>query len=383
MKATLLKRVPFSRPNVSDQARQYVGQVLDGQHLAGDGSFTQRCTVELENRLAGHCLIVHSGTAALEMAVMLADIGPGDEVILPSFTFSSTANAVALRGGVPVFVDVRADTMNLDETLIEDAITARTKAILPVHYAGICAEMDTINYIAGSYDLYVIEDAAQAYMSTYKGRQAGTMSDASAFSFHETKNVISGEGGAIRVSSRFDFERSEIIREKGTNRKQFLQGFVDKYTWTDIGSSYLPGELSSALLLSDLQRAVEILNYRVRCYERYYDGFEDIARTGRIRTPFIPEDCTTNGHMFYMILRDGDDRAAFIDATNGRGIATPFHYIPLHSAPAGRKCGRVHGSMDVTDRQSSALVRMPMYLGVEEHLDEIIEVSRTYLEATV
>lgn len=371
--------IPFNVPLVGESGRRYVLDALDSGHLSGDGPFTRRCTALLEERLGGHVLLTHSGTAALELAAMLADLGPGDEVIMPSFTFSSTANAVVLRGATPVFVDIRPDTQNIDETLVEDATTSATKAIVPVHYAGVCAEMDAVNAIADEKHLFVFEDAAQAYGSTYRGRAAGTLSDASAFSFHETKNVISGEGGAIWVGSEILSERAEIIREKGTNRRQFLRGAVDKYTWTDVGSSYLPNEITAALLLSQLERADEITRYRFGCYRRYVDAFSELEASGRVGCPTVPTHCTTNGHIFYILLRDLDDRTAFIKHMKQHGVLAPFHYVPLHSSPAGRRFGRAHGELRQTTRQSERLVRMPMYFGVEEHLDKIIDVAHLYL----
>lgn len=324
-------------------------------------------------------LLTHSGTAALEMAAMLADIGPGDEVIMPSFTFSSTANAVVLRGAVPVFVDIREDTLNIDEALIPEAVTPATKAILPVHYAGVCAEMDTINALAAKSGLFVIEDAAQALGSTYNGRAAGTLSNAAAFSFHETKNIVSGEGGAVWVDDEALFERAEIIREKGTNRRQFLSGAVDKYTWVDFGSSYLPSEIVAAYLLSQLEKLEEITAYRVGCYNRYFEAFSDLAKAGRISLPRIPAGCTTNGHIFYLLLRDVHDRTGFIAHMKESGITTPFHYVPLHASPAGRRFGRAHGGMVWTDRQSQCLVRLPLYLGIHDNLDRVVDVARDYL----
>ncbi|MGB3739032.1 MAG: dTDP-4-amino-4,6-dideoxygalactose transaminase [Pontixanthobacter sp.] len=371
--------IPFNIPAVNDASRRYVMESLENRHTSGDGPFTNRCHALLEKRLNGRVLLTHSGTSALELATLLAEIGPGDEVIMPSFTFSSTANAVALRGATPVFVDIRPDTLNIDENAIEPAITPATKAILPIHYAGICAEMDTINAIAARHNLFVFEDAAQALGSTYKGRPAGTLSQAGAFSFHQSKNIVSGEGGALWMADGHHANRAETIREKGTNRRQFLRGAVDKYTWVDIGSSYLPSDLVAAYLLSQLEEVDAITHYRANCFDYYMAAFADLAAGGRVELPTVPDDCTTNGHLFYLLLNDAEDRDAFIAHMKAAGITCPFHYVPLHSTPAGVRYGRADCPLPVTDMQSARLVRLPLYLGVEPQLFRIATISRSYL----
>lgn len=376
-----MNKIPFNVPNMVGREKDYLLEVLSQGHLSGDGPFTAKCHAWLSEHIGGRGLLTHSCTGALEMACLLADLQPGDEVILPSYTFVSTANAVALRGAVPVFVDIREDTLNINEALIEDAITQKTKAIIAVHYAGVVAEMDTINAIAKRNGLFVIEDAAQALFSTYRDRQAGTLSDAAAFSFHETKNILSGEGGALVLQDKTLGLRAEILREKGTNRSQFFRGAIDKYTWVDLGSSYLPGELIAAFLYAQLEHADEIISYRRAVCETYRSGFEALAAEGRVRLPIAPDHCVPNGHMFYLLLRDQEDRAAFIGNMKKAGIMTPFHYVPLHSSPAGRKLGRVHGSMMHTDGLSDRLVRLPVYYGVKDRQDQIIESALSALQA--
>lgn len=375
-----MKKIPFNIPNSVGDERKYIEQALAQGHLSGDGPFSKRCHAWLETHIGGRALLTHSCTGALEIACLLARLEPGDEVILPSYTFVSTANAVALRGATPVFVDIRADTLNIDEALIEGAITGRTKAIIAVHYAGVVAEMDPINAIAGRHGLFVIEDAAQALFSTYHGRQAGTLSHAAAFSFHETKNVLSGEGGALIVRDEPAFHRAEILREKGTNRSQFFRGAIDKYTWVDLGSSYLPGELVAAFLYAQLEKASAITQYRREVCGAYREAFADHAAQGRVSLPAHPAHCEPNGHMFYLLLRDLDDRTAFIEAMKAAGIITPFHYVPLHSSPAGRQLGRTHGVMTNTDGLSERLVRLPVFYGVKADQDRIIETALNALQ---
>lgn len=370
-----MSKVNFNVPNVVGSEKEYLLQALEQGHLSGDGPFTKKCHAWFEQALGGHALLTHSCTGALEMACILADLQPGDEVILPSYTFVSTANAVVLRGAVPVFVDIRPDTLNIDEALIEAAITERTKAIMAVHYAGVVAEMDPIADIAQRHGLFVIEDAAQALFSTYHGRQAGTLSDAAAFSFHETKNILSGEGGALIVQDETYFNRAEVIREKGTNRSQFFRGSVDKYTWVDVGSSYLPSELIAAFLYAQLENVKAITAYRKSVCDLYREAFTPLAEAGRVRLPVIPDHCDANGHMFYLLLDDLEDRSRFIQAMKASEIMTPFHYVPLHSAPAGQKYGRVSGSMVNTDTLSERLVRLPMYYGVKDALPRITDVA--------
>lgn len=371
--------IPFNRPGLVGRELEYIKQAVDAGHLSGDGQFTRKCHAWLQDRLGGHALLTHSCTAALEMAAILADLQPGDEVILPSYTFVSTANAIVLRGATPVFVDVRPDTLNIDETVIESAITDRTRAIMAVHYAGVCAEMDAINEIAKRHNLFVIEDAAQAMLSTYKGRQAGSLSDAAAFSFHETKNLLSGEGGALIVHSEKLADRAEIIREKGTNRRQFFRGAVDKYTWVDLGSSYLPSELIAAFLYAQLEHAEAVTRRRIEICDTYRIAFQGLADSGRIELPTVPQHCGFNGHMFYLLMRDLDDRASFIAAMKAAGVMSPFHYVPLHSAPAGLKFGRAHGDMAVTNRQSERLVRLPVFWELGDGVTRVIDAALGYL----
>lgn len=372
--------IPFNRPGLVGRELEYIKQAVDEGHLSGDGQFTRKCHAWLEERLGGHALLTHSCTAALEMAAILADLQPGDEVILPSYTFVSTANAIVLRGATPVFVDVRPDTLNIDETVIESAITDRTRAIMAVHYAGVCAEMDAINEIAKRHNLFVIEDAAQAMLSTYKGRQAGTLSDAAAFSFHETKNLLSGEGGALIVHSEKLADRAEIIREKGTNRRQFFRGAVDKYTWVDLGSSYLPSELIAAFLYAQLEHAEAVTRRRVEICDTYRMAFQGLADAGRVELPTVPQHCGFNGHMFYLLLRDLEDRSSFIAAMKSAGVMSPFHYVPLHSAPAGLKFGRAHGDMAVTNRQSERLVRLPVFWELGDGVSHVIDAALAHLK---
>jgi dTDP-4-amino-4,6-dideoxygalactose transaminase len=313
------------------------------------------------------------------MAAILADIRPGDEVIMPSYTFVSTANAFVLRGGVPVFVDIRPDTLNIDEKLIEQAITPRTKAIVPVHYAGVACEMDTIMAIADRHRLLVIEDAAQGVMARYKGRSLGSIGDVGCYSFHETKNVVSGEGGALLINNPEFVERAEIIREKGTNRSKFFRGQVDKYTWVDVGSSYLPGEIIAAFLWAQMQEADSITARRMALWNRYHEAFADLEACGRVRRPIIPANCQHNAHMYYLLLDDLHDRTSFIESMKADGINCVFHYVPLHSAPQGLECGRVSGDMKLTSDLSERLVRLPLWIGLEEHQDRVINVARSCL----
>jgi len=372
--------IPFNRPNPVGKEEIYLLEAVRSGHLSGDGSFTKRCHKWLSENIGGHALLTHSCTAGLEIACLLADLQPGDEVILPSYTFVSTANAVALRGAIPVFVDIRADTLNIDETLIEAAITDKTKAIIAVHYAGVVAEMDMINDIAKRYNLFVIEDAAQAMMSTYHGRKAGTLSDASAFSFHETKNILSGEGGALLLQNEKLFHRAEILREKGTNRSQFFRGSVDKYSWVDLGSSYLPSELIAAYLCAQLEEAGPITQYRLDLCAAYKEAFSTLAKASRLRLPIVPEHCQDNGHMFYFLLGSLEERSSFIAHMKAKGILTPFHYVPLHSSVAGQKFGRSHGSMDVTNDVSDRLVRLPVFYGLKSEQDTVIQAALDWFD---
>ena len=336
-------------------------------------------TSGLSNELvAAKALLTHSCTAALEMAALLLDIQPGDEVIMPSFTFVSTANAFVLRGGVPVFVDIREDTLNLDERLIEAAITPRTKAIVPVHYAGVACEMDTIMAIARRHGLKVVEDAAQGVMSSYKGRALGSIGDLGAYSFHETKNVISGEGGALLVNDPELALRAEIIREKGTDRSRFFRGEVDKYTWQEVGSSFLPGELIAAFLWAQLEEAERITNDRLASWARYHELLEPLEAKGILRRPVIPEGCQHNAHMYYVLLAPEIDRQAVLNELKRNEIYSVFHYVPLHSSPAGQRYGRVHGSLEMTNGQSERLIRLPLWVGITaEQQDRVASVLGT------
>ena len=365
--------VPFNKPYMTGKELWYIAQAHHEGWLAGDGGFTRKCNAWLEARTgAGKALLTHSCTAALEMAAILADVQPGDEVIMPSYTFVSTANAFVLRGAVPVFVDIRPDTLNLDERLIEAAITERTKAIVPVHYAGVGCEMDAIMAIAREHDLLVIEDAAQGVMASYKGRPLGSIGHLGALSFHETKNVISGEGGALLVNDPRFAERAEVIREKGTNRSQFFRGQVDKYTWVDLGSSYLPSELIAAFLWAKMEEADRITRQRVGLWNTYNQWLKEPETAGLLRRPVVPAHCAHNAHMYYVLLPDLSIRTAFIARLKSLGIHPVFHYVPLHSAPAGRRFGRAHGPMTVTDDIADRLVRLPMWLGLEEDQAKVI-----------
>jgi len=371
-----MTKIPFNRPFMTGQEQAYIAQAHALGHLSGDGEFTRRCHAWLENRTgADKALLTHSCTAALEMAALLLDLKPGDEVIMPSFTFVSTANAFVLRGAVPVFVDIRADTLNIDESLIEAAITPRTRAICVVHYAGVACEMDEIMSIAGRHGLAVVEDAAQGIMSTYKGRALGAIGALGALSFHETKNIISGEGGALLVNDPTLVERAEIIREKGTNRSKFFRGQVDKYTWVEVGSSYLPSEILAAFLAAQLDEADPITSRRLALWNRYHAWAAAHEADGRLRRPIVPDHCTHNAHMYYLLLRDLDDRTRFISRLKQEGIGAVFHYIPLHSSPAGMRHGRAAGELPVTDSVSDRLVRMPLWIGLEERLDRVLAVA--------
>lgn len=372
--------VPFNKPYLTGKELHNIAAAHGHGQLAGDGQFTRSCNLWLEQRTGSHkALLTHSCTAALEMAAILVDLQPGDEVIMPSYTFVSTANAFALRGAVPVFVDIRPDTLNLDERKIEAAITPRTRAIAPVHYAGVGCDMDAIMAIAERHGLLVIEDAAQGIMATHRDRPLGAIGHLGAFSFHETKNIISGEGGALLINDPALVERAEIIREKGTNRSQFFRGQVDKYTWVDIGSSYLPGEIIAAFLWAQMEEADAITDRRRSIWERYHVAFETLERAGRLRRPVIPEHCGHNAHLYYLLLRDLDDRTAFIQAMKAEDIGCVFHYVPLHCAPQGKKIGRMADDLAVTIDLSDRLVRLPLWLGLEEEQERVIETVQRVL----
>jgi dTDP-4-amino-4,6-dideoxygalactose transaminase len=365
--------IPFNKPYMTGKELWYISQAHASGHLAGDGMFTKKCSAWLEQRIGCQkALLTHSCTAALEMAAILADIQPGDEVIMPSYTFVSTANAFVLRGGVPVFVDIRPDTLNIDETKIEAAITPRTKAIAPVHYAGVACEMDTIMDIARRHNLLVIEDAAQGIMSTYKGRPLGSIGHMAALSFHETKNIISGEGGALLINDRRFVERAEMIREKGTNRSQFFRGQVDKYTWVDVGSSYLPCEVIAAFLWAQMEEADPITKRRLDIWSNYHQWFASLEKAGKVQRPTVPRECVHNAHMYYLLLPGLEQRTELIARLKSKGINTVFHYIPLHSSPRGRTVGRAVGDMTNTDNAGDRLVRLPMWLGLEDQLANLI-----------
>lgn len=366
--------IPFNKPHLGGKELWYIAQAHAKGQMAGDGSFTKQCQGWLEQRTGCRkALLTHSCTAALEMAAILADLQPGDEVIMPSFTFVSTANAFVLRGAVPVFVDIRLDTLNLDETLIEAAITPRTRAIVPVHYGGVGCAMDVILAIAARQGLLVIEDAAQGIMATHRGRSLGAIGHLGTLSFHETKNIISGEGGALLINDPALAARAEIIREKGTNRSQFFRGQVDKYTWVDIGSSYLPGEIIAAFLWAQMEEADAITVRRQALWWRYHEAFAPLEQGGRVRRPVVPEGCGHNAHLYYLLLRDLADRTAFIAAMRDAGIHCVFHYVPLHSAPQGQAVGRAVGDLPVTTDLADRLVRLPLWLGLEAEQERVIE----------
>lgn len=366
--------IPFNKPYLTGKELHYIAEAHTRGQLAGDGHFTKLCSTWLEKSTGCHkALLTHSCTAALEIAAILADIQPGDEVIMPSYTFVSTANAFVLRGAVPVFVDIRPDTLNIDESLIESAITGRTKAIVPVHYAGVACEMDVIMDIARRHGLLVIEDAAQAVMASYKGRPLGTIGHIGCYSFHETKNIISGEGGALLINDERLVERGEIIREKGTNRSLFFRGQVDKYTWVDIGSSYLPGEIVAAFLWAQMQEADNITMNRLTLWDKYHSAFETLETSSDIHRPRIPENSVHNAHMYYLLLKDLKQRTWFIEHMKKKGIYCVFHYVPLHTAPEGmrRKIGdsRLPVTCDLADR----LVRLPLWVGLNDLQFDVID----------
>lgn len=364
-------RIPFNLPPVTGDEMQYIAEAIAARKICGDGKFTRLCQAWMEERFhAKKVLLTTSGTAALDMAMLLCDFAPGDEVILPSYTFSSTANSIVLGGAIPVFIDIRPDTMNIDEKKIEAAITEKTKAIVVVHYAGVACEMDTIMDIAARYRLKVIEDAAQGIMSTYKGKALGTIGDYGCYSFHETKNLSMGEGGALVVNHAEDVGRAEIFWEKGTNRSQFYRGQVDKYTWVDFGDSYLPSELNAAYLWAQLQHAEEIQKSRMAAWNLYYELLSPLREAEKIEMQTIPKECEHNAHMFYIKTKDLDERTKLLSHLKDCDIAAVFHYVPLHSAPAGKKFGRFHGKDIYTTKESDRLVRLPMYYGIKKETVE-------------
>lgn len=359
--------ISFNVPPYIGKEDKYIKQAIDSRKICGDGQFTKKCNEKFEEITdAKKVLMTTSGTSALEMAALLADIKPGDEVIMPSYTFVSTANAFVLRGATIVFVDIRPDTMNIDENLIEDAITEKTKAIVPVHYGGVACEMDTICDIAKRHNLVVVEDAAQGVMSFYKGRALGSIGDFGCYSFHETKNYSMGEGGAVLVNHEKNVERAEIIREKGTNRTKFFRGQIDKYTWVDLGSSYLQSELNCAYLYAQIENPDIINNDRLKSWNTYYELLTPLKEKGCIDLPIVPEGCVHNAHMFYIKTKDLEERSKLIAFLKENGIGAVFHYIPLHSSPAGQQFGRFHGEDKYTTKESERLLRLPMYYGLEK-----------------
>jgi dTDP-4-amino-4,6-dideoxygalactose transaminase len=368
-------RIPFNRPYMTGKELWYIAQAHANHQLAGDGQFTKRCQAWIAAKTGTRkALLTTSCTAALEMAALLADLGPGDEVIMPSYTFSSTANAFVLRGAVPVFVDIREDTLNLDESLVRSAITPRTKAIVVVHYAGVSCEMDAIMAVAEEHGLIVIEDAAQGVMASYRDRPLGTIGHLGAYSFHETKNLISGEGGALLVNDERFKDRAEILWEKGTNRSQFFRGQVDKYTWVDAGSSFLPSELVAAFLWAQMEEAEPITTRRLSLWNRYHDAFAALERDGLARRPRVPNNCVHNAHLYFLLLPSLAQRTALIEELARQDVNAVFHYVPLHSSPAGRRFGRAAGPLPITDSLSDRLVRLPMWIGLEEFQDRVCEV---------
>lgn len=375
--------ISFNEPTVLGFEEKYVQQVYEAKKLSGDGQFTKKCHTWFEKQLpCKKALLTTSCTAALEMAAILSDIQPGDEVILPSYTFVSTANAFVLRGANLVFVDIRPDTMNIDEQKIEAAITAKARVIVPVHYAGVACEMDTIMEIAKRYNLLVVEDAAQGVTSTYKGRQLGTIGHLGCYSFHETKNYTCGEGGALIINDDRLIERAEIIREKGTNRSRFFRGQVDKYTWVDLGSSYLPSEFNAAYLLAQLDNAGVILHDRLNSWDAYYKQLKPLEEKGVVGLPSVPDTCSHNAHMFYIKVKDLEERTNLILHLKKHGISSVFHYIPLHSSPAGQRYGRFSGEEQYTTVESERLLRLPLYYGLDEKtVAEVVECIRRFYTA--
>ena len=374
--------IPFNIPPASGKEIAYIQQAIKNHKICGDGEFTKKCSAWMQNKFNAHkVLLTTSGTTALEMAAVLCDIQAGDEVIMPSYTFCSTANAFVQRGAKIVFVDIRPDTMNIDETKIEEAVTAKTKAIVPVHYAGVSCEMNAIMKIAKKHNLFVVEDAAQGVMSSYKGKALGTIGDFGCYSFHETKNYSMGEGGAIVINNPQYIERAEIIREKGTNRSQFWRGQVDKYTWIEYGSSFLPSELNAAYLWGQLEIADEINNDRLTSWNEYYQNLTELEKKGCIELPVIPSDCVHNAHMFYIKVKDIEERTRLIEFLKHKDIGAVFHYVPLHSASAGKKYGFFFGRDIYTTKESERLLRLPMYYGLtKENINKICNTIKLFWE---
>ncbi|CAA6676545.1 MULTISPECIES: dTDP-4-amino-4,6-dideoxygalactose transaminase [unclassified Lentimonas] len=373
--------IPFNKPFIIGKELEYIQDAVSKGHLSGDGAYTKKCHKWMEQQYgAKKVLLTHSCTAALEMAAILSNLSTGDEVIMPSYTFVSTANAFVMRGATPVWCDIRADTLNIDENQIEALITPNTKAITVVHYAGVAAEMDTIMAIALKHNLLVIEDAAQGVNATYKGRYLGTIGHLGAYSFHETKNIITGEGGALLINDERFIKRSEVIREKGTNRCQFFRGEVDKYTWVDIGSSFLPSELVAAFLYAQLEDSKIITTQRKRIFQRYYEGLHSLERQGILRRPIIPDTCEHNAHMFYIILNEEPVRHHLIHHLKAHDIHSVFHYVPLHNSPAGKKYGKQACALPVTERYSERLLRLPCYYGLDsQSIDRVLKAVHLHL----
>jgi dTDP-4-amino-4,6-dideoxygalactose transaminase len=373
-------KIPFNKPYLTGKELEYISEAHAQLHLSGNGQLTEKCQAWFEENIGCQkALLTHSCTAALEMAAILADIKAGDEIIMPSFTFVSTANAFVLRGGVPVFVDIRSDTLNIDETKIEAAITDKTKAVVPVHYAGVACELDTIIKIADKYKLWIIEDAAQGIMSRFRGRPLGSYGHLACLSFHETKNLISGEGGALLINEPGFIERAEIIWEKGTNRSKFFRGEVDKYSWVDIGSSYLPSDIIAAFLWAQIENVEAINQQRMKIWNWYHRAFADLEKQGAVRRPISPNDNSHNAHMYYLLLKDLRTRNMLIAKLKGSGINAVFHYVPLHSSPAGLKYGRTHADLFYTAKISERLVRLPFWIGMTE--DDLEYVASAVYEA--
>lgn len=374
--------VPFNVAPLVGREFDYIREVLDSRVLQGNGAQTKACQTWLKGRLGvADALFIHSCTAALELASLLCDLEPGDEVIMPSFTFVSTASAVVLRRAVPVFVDIRRDTFNIDEKIVEAAITPRTRAIFAVHYAGVCAEMDALRQIADRHRLILVEDAAQALGSTYHGRPAGALADMGCFSFHESKNIISGEGGALTFSRDDLVERAHILWEKGTNRRQFLLGQAEKYTWVNVGSSFLPSEITAAVLRAQLEAADRVICDRRSAWDNYHEALAPLQARGQLRLPQVPKHCGHNAHIYAVLLRDGATRDALIAALRSKGITAPFHYIPLHSAPAGQRYGRATGPLPITDCTSATLLRLPLWYGIGDLVYEVVNQISAFFAA--
>ena len=360
--------IPFNKPYLSGKELDFIETAHFSHQLAGDGAWTKKCHDWLNKTIkTKNALLTHSCTAALDMTALLLDIQPGDEIIMPAFTFVSSANAFVLRGGVPVFVDIRKDTLNINEKLIEQSITSKTRAIVPVHYAGVACEMNTICGIAKKYNLTVIEDAAQGIMAKYRGKPLGSFGELGCLSFHETKNIHCGEGGALLINRENFIERAEIIREKGTNRSKFIRGQVDKYRWVDIGSSYLPGELTAAFLAAQLEHAQEITDERLKVWNKYHEIFEELETTEKVRRPIIPNECEHNGHIFFLILNKKYNLDKVLQELKDQGINAVFHYQPLHQSPAGKKYGFCTTPLPVTEDISNRLIRLPLWIGFDEH----------------